>query len=86
MGLKIKANGNEPAENVWRKFKKLCDKEGIARDIKRQEYFETRSQVKRRKARKAIRRLERQKEQEKNQNSNQPTKRTYKTRGRSPMF
>ena len=38
---------------MMRRFKKLCEKEGLTKDIKRKEYFEKPSERKRRAARKS---------------------------------
>ena len=53
MAIRIKARGGESAEQMMRRFKKLCEKEGLTKDIKRKEYFEKPSERRRRAARKA---------------------------------
>ena len=53
MAIRIKSRGNESAEQMMRRFKKLCEKEGLTKDIKRKEYYEKPSERKRRAARKA---------------------------------
>ena len=40
-----------------RRFKKLCEKEGLTRDIKRTSYYEKPSERRRRKARKSLKRI-----------------------------
>ncbi len=40
MAIRIKSRGNESAEQMMRRFKKLCEKEGLTKDIKRKEYYE----------------------------------------------
>jgi len=52
MAIRIKSRGNESAEQMMRRFKKLCEKEGLTKDIKRKEYYEKPSERKRRAARK----------------------------------
>jgi len=53
MAIRIKSRGNESAEQMMRRFKKLCEKEGLTKDIKRKEYYEKPSERKNRAARKA---------------------------------
>jgi small subunit ribosomal protein S21 len=60
--IKIRARGNESVEQMMRRFKKLCEKEGLIRDIKRNSYYEKPSERRRRamrKARKAALKLQR---------------------------
>ena len=51
--IKIRARGNESVEQMLRRFKKLCEKEGLIRDIKRNAYYEKPSERRRRALRKA---------------------------------
>ena len=53
MAIRIKARGGESADQMMRRFKKLCEKEGLTKDIKRKEYFEKPSERRRRAARKS---------------------------------
>ncbi|HPM24821.1 MAG TPA: 30S ribosomal protein S21, partial [Phycisphaerae bacterium] len=41
-----------------RRFKKLCEKEGLTRDIKRTSYYEKPSERRRRKTRKSMKRIQ----------------------------
>ncbi|MBO6512754.1 MAG: 30S ribosomal protein S21 [Phycisphaerales bacterium] len=50
MAIRIKSRGNESAEQMMRRFKKLCEKEGLVKDVKRKEYYEKPSERKRRMA------------------------------------
>ncbi len=54
--LRVKTRGNETVEQLLRRFKKMCEKEGLTRDIKRQSYYEKPSERRRRKLRKAQKR------------------------------
>ncbi len=54
MAIRIKARSGESAEVMLRRFKKLCEKEGLTKDIKRRERYEKPSERKRRDGRKAI--------------------------------
>ena len=49
--IKIKSRGNETAEQMIRRFKKMCEKEGLTKDIKRVAYYEKPSEKRRRKIR-----------------------------------
>ncbi|GJM17872.1 MAG: hypothetical protein DHS20C14_00850 [Phycisphaeraceae bacterium] len=53
MAIRIKSRGGENVEQMMRRFKKLCEKEGLTKDIKRKEYYEKPSERKRRAARKS---------------------------------
>ena len=54
--LRVKARGNETIEQLLKRFKKMCEKEGLTRDIKRQSYYEKPSERRRRERRKAQKR------------------------------
>lgn len=54
MAIRIKARSGESVEQMLRRFKKLCEKEGLTKDIKRKEFFEKPSERNRRDARKAV--------------------------------
>jgi small subunit ribosomal protein S21 len=49
--IKIKSRGNETAEQMIRRFKKMCEKEGLTKDIKRVAYYEKPSEKRRRRIR-----------------------------------
>lgn len=53
--LKIKARMNESVEQMLKRFKKLCEKEGITKEVKRLSYYEKPSERRRRRYRKAQR-------------------------------
>ena len=55
--IKVKARGNESAEQMLRRFKKMCEKEGLTKDIKRNSYYEKPSERRRRRARKSFKRM-----------------------------
>jgi small subunit ribosomal protein S21 len=50
--IKVKSRGNETAEQLLRRFKKACEKEGLTKDIKRVAYYEKPSEKRRRRSRK----------------------------------
>ena len=59
MAIRIKARQNESVGQMLRRFKKLCDKEGLTKDIKKRQYYEKPSERRCRAQRKAISRLAR---------------------------
>ena len=56
--IRIRARSNESLEQMLRRFKKACEKEGLTRDIKRTAFYEKPSEVRRRKQRQLIRKLQ----------------------------
>lgn len=54
--IKVKARGNESVEGMLKRFKKMCEKEGLTRDIKRNSYYEKPSERRRRQLRKSMKR------------------------------
>lgn len=50
MAIKVKARGGESVEQMVRRFKKLCEKEGLTKEVKRRQYYEKPSETKRRDA------------------------------------
>ena len=57
--IKVRPRGNESIQQMLKRFKRLCQREGLTRDIKRHSYYEKPSERKRRQSRKAIRKIER---------------------------
>jgi small subunit ribosomal protein S21 len=57
--IRVKVRGNETIDQMVRRFKKLCEKEGLTRDIKRTSYYEKPSERRRRKVRKSMKRIAR---------------------------
>jgi small subunit ribosomal protein S21 len=53
--LKVKSRTGESVQQMIRRFKKLCEKEGLIRDMKRNAYYEKPSDKNRRRIRKAQR-------------------------------
>ena len=60
MAIRIKARGGESAEQMMRRFKKMCEKEGLTRDIKRTAYYEKPSEKRRRQARQLVRKMQKE--------------------------
>ena len=55
--IKVRPRGNESIQQMLKRFKRLCMREGLTRDFKRTSYYEKPSEKKRRKSRKSARRL-----------------------------
>lgn len=55
--IRIRIRTRESIEMMVKRFKKLCEKEGLNRDIKRTSYYEKPSERKRRKVRKSLKRI-----------------------------
>ena len=56
--VKVRPRGNESVQQMLKRFKRLCQREGIIRDMKRHSYYEKPSDRKRRQSRKSIRKVE----------------------------
>jgi small subunit ribosomal protein S21 len=54
--IKVKSRGNESLEQMLRRFKKMCEKEGLTKEIKRTSYYEKPSERRRRRMRKSAKR------------------------------
>ncbi len=57
MAIRIKSRHGESVNQMLRRFKKLCENEGLTKDVKRKQYFEKPSERRRRAMRKAISRM-----------------------------
>ena len=55
--IKVKSRGNESVEQMIRRFKKMCEKEGLNKDVKRKSYYEKPSERRRRRMRKTLKRV-----------------------------
>jgi small subunit ribosomal protein S21 len=55
--IKVKARANESVNQMIKRFKKLCEKEGLTKDIKRNSYYESPSECRRRRTRKSMKRV-----------------------------
>jgi small subunit ribosomal protein S21 len=58
LAIRVKARSGETAEQIMRRFKKMCEKEGLTKDVKRQAYFEKPSERRRRAMRKQEKRIQ----------------------------
>jgi len=58
MAIRIKARAGESTEGMLRRFKKMCEKEGLTKDVKRKAFFEKPSERRRRAMRKSIKRAQ----------------------------
>ncbi len=53
--IKVKSRSGESVQQMMKRFKKLCEKEGLIRDMKRTAYYEKPSERNRRRMRKTQR-------------------------------
>lgn len=53
--IKVKARGGESIQQMMKRFKKMCEKEGLIKDIKRQRFYEKPSEENRRRRKMAAR-------------------------------
>jgi len=58
MPIRIKARSGESSEQLMRRFKKMCEKEGLTKDVKRRMYYEKPSERRQRAVRKSIKRVQ----------------------------
>jgi len=56
MAIRIKARGGESPDQMLRRFKKLCEKEGLTKEVKKKQFFEKPSERKRRDMRRSVKR------------------------------
>ena len=57
MSIRVLVKNNEPLEKTLRRLRKICNNEGITRDLKRSAYYEKPSERRRRKERERIKNL-----------------------------
>ena len=54
MAVRVQSKANEPLEKTLRRLRKICNNEGITREVKRHAYYEKPSERRRRKARERL--------------------------------
>ncbi len=54
--IKVRPRGSESIQQMLKRFKRLCQREGLTREMKRNSYYEKPSERRRRKLRKSMRR------------------------------
>ncbi len=57
MAIRVMVKNNEPLEKTLRRLRKICNNEGVTRDLKRSSYYEKPSERRRRKERERIKNL-----------------------------
>ena len=60
MAIKITVREDEALEGVLKRFKRICDKEGIKKSLKQYSYYEKPSDRRRRKEKERIRNIRKQ--------------------------
>ncbi|MEK6798688.1 MAG: 30S ribosomal protein S21 [Planctomycetota bacterium] len=58
--IKVRPRGNESVQQMLKRFKRLCQREGLIRDMKRHAYYEKPSERKRRQSRKSVRKVDKE--------------------------
>jgi small subunit ribosomal protein S21 len=53
--IKVRSRAGESVQQMVKRFKKMCEKEGLIRDMKRNSFYEKPSEINRRKRRKSAR-------------------------------
>lgn len=51
--IKVKLRGSESAEQLLKRFKKACEKEGLTKDMKKNAYYEKPSEKRRRRGKRS---------------------------------
>lgn len=72
--IRVELKSNEPIERAMRRFRKICDREGITRDLRKNEYYEKPSEKNKR--------AERESEKARAKEERQELKRKRKNRER----
>ena len=54
MAIRVQAKSNEPLEKTLRRLRKLCNNEGITRELKRHAHYEKPSERRRRRKRERL--------------------------------
>ena len=60
LAIKISVREDEPLESVLKRFKRICDKEGIKKALKQYSYYEKPSDRRRRKEKERLRNIRKQ--------------------------
>ncbi len=55
--IRVESRSGEPLEKTLKRFKKACEKEGLAKDIKKNAYYEKPSDKMRRRIRNQMKRI-----------------------------
>ncbi|MHC4822277.1 MAG: 30S ribosomal protein S21 [Planctomycetota bacterium] len=65
MAIRVMVKNNEPLEKTLRRLRKICNNEGVTRDLKRASFYEKPSEKRRRKDRERIKNLRKAEKAEK---------------------
>jgi len=57
MSVRVKARAAESVDQMIRRLRKACEREGMHREMKRKEFYEKPSEIKRRRERQLLRKL-----------------------------
>ena len=78
MSIRVLVKNNEPLEKTLRRLRKICNNEGITRDLKRSAYYEKPSERRRRKERERIKNLRKAEKGEKGDKKSKADKKAEK--------
>ena len=62
--IRIKVERNDNIETILRRFRKLCEKEGLIKDIKRCQFYEKPSDRRRRERRRSEKKMQRMQQEQ----------------------
>ena len=54
--VKVKSRGSESTDQMLRRFKKICEKEGVIRELKKHQFYEKPSVIEARRRRQSLKR------------------------------
>lgn len=57
MSVRVKSRAHESVDQMLRRLRKACEREGMHREVRRKEFYEKPSETKRRKERQLMRKL-----------------------------
>ena len=60
----VKVKGNEPVDIAIRRFKRACEKAGVLSDVRKREFYEKPTQVRKRKKAAAVKRYKKKLQRE----------------------
>jgi small subunit ribosomal protein S21 len=86
LAIRVMVKNNEPLEKTLRRLRKICNNEGITRDLKRSAYYEKPSERRRRKERERIKNLRKADRPEKDKKDKKKDKDDKKKEKREPRM
>jgi small subunit ribosomal protein S21 len=84
LAIRVLVKNNEPLEKTLRRLRKICNNEGITRDLKRSAYYEKPSERRRRKERERIKNLRKAEKPEKEKKEKKDKDKEKERKERAP--